>query len=246
MTMKAAASDQRKLLDLQDFDTELQRNSRAAQTPPENAVIAELEARLLTVRQSLAAASGTLEDARTELMRLESDAKVVQARIDRDTALLSGTASAKDAVGIEHELESLKKRRSDLDDIELTVMEQVEDRGAAVAGIEAERDAILLELRTTQEARTARLDELARARVLIDRDRQTLVSTLPADLVALYDRQRDRYGYGASLLRGGVSRASGVTLNGSDLAAVRAAADDDVVLCPDSNAILVRTEESGL
>jgi hypothetical protein len=37
-----------------------------------------------------------------------------------------------------------------------------------------------------------------------------------------------------------------VELTGSDLAAVRHAAPDAVLLCPDSNAILVRTDESGL
>ena len=65
-------------------------------------------------------------------------------------------------------------------------------------------------------------------------------------MLALYERQRERYGFGASLLRGGVSSASGVKLNESDMATVRAAAPDDVLICPDSNAILVRTNESGL
>ncbi len=69
---------------------------------------------------------------------------------------------------------------------------------------------------------------------------------MPAELLALYDRQRARYGFGASLLQGGVSTASGVALNNSDLQDIRRAAPDDVVLCPDSDAILVRTAESGL
>jgi predicted nucleic acid-binding Zn-ribbon protein len=78
------------------------------------------------------------------------------------------------------------------------------------------------------------------------RQRAELVATLPSDLVALYERQRERYGFGASHLRRGISSASGVALTESDLAEVRNAAPDDVVLCPDSNAILVRTGESGL
>ena len=73
-----------------------------------------------------------------------------------------------------------------------------------------------------------------------------MAAKVPDDLLALYERQRARYGFGASLLQGGVSTASGVTLTGSDLQTVRRAAPDDVVLCPDSEAILVRTAESGL
>jgi hypothetical protein len=40
--------------------------------------------------------------------------------------------------------------------------------------------------------------------------------------------------------------ASGVKLNANDLNAIRSAAPDDVLICPDSQAILVRTPESGL
>ncbi len=76
--------------------------------------------------------------------------------------------------------------------------------------------------------------------------RQELVGSLPEELVALYERQRERYGFGASLLQRGISSASGVALTESDLQQVRQAAPDDVLLCPDSNAILVRTAESGI
>ena len=77
-------------------------------------------------------------------------------------------------------------------------------------------------------------------------ERDGVAAAIPADLVALYEKQRARYGIGAARLIGGVSMASNVKLNGSDLAELRRAADDDVVLCPDSSAILIRDENSGL
>ena len=64
--------------------------------------------------------------------------------------------------------------------------------------------------------------------------------------MALYDRQRTRYGIGAALLTRGVSQGSNMALTGADLAEVRAAAPDAVILDPESNCILVRTAESGL
>ena len=73
-----------------------------------------------------------------------------------------------------------------------------------------------------------------------------MTASIPDDLLTLYEKQRERYGVGASHLRARVSSASGVELTGSDLETVRAAAPDEVVMCPDSNAILVRTGESGL
>jgi len=43
-----------------------------------------------------------------------------------------------------------------------------------------------------------------------------------------------------------VSQASGVALHEDEMQAVRTAAPDDVLICPSSDAILVRTDESGL
>ena len=77
-------------------------------------------------------------------------------------------------------------------------------------------------------------------------ERSRLSDAFSRELLDLYERQRARYGIGDALLRGGVSLASNVRLTGSDLEAVRRAAPDDVVICPDSSAILVRTAESGL
>ena len=76
--------------------------------------------------------------------------------------------------------------------------------------------------------------------------RGAVAGKVPSDLLALYDKQRERYGVGASHLRAGITSASGVALKANDLDAIRAAAPDDVLLCPDSSAILVRTSESGI
>jgi hypothetical protein len=198
------------------------------------------------VRNRIAEAGGALEDVRAELSRAESDVALVEARIARDTERVNATSSLKDVAGLETELASLRKRQSDLEDIELDVMERMqslEDTQSA-AGKELE------ELQSRASAVQSELDiELGRVtgeQTHASANRATIAQKLPAELLALYERQRERYGAGASLLRGGVSSASGVKLNGSDLAMIRAAAPDDVVLCPDSNAILVRTAESGL
>ena len=112
--------------------------------------------------------------------------------------------------------------------------------------MEAER----AELGARVEALEAQRDEEA-GRLEVQRkdlatDRATIAGTLPTDLVELYERQRSRYGIGAAALVRGVSMGSNVKLTESDLSDIRRAAADDVVLCPDSGAILVRGEDSGL
>ncbi|HTN57408.1 MAG TPA: hypothetical protein VL043_03990 [Protaetiibacter sp.] len=246
MALKAAPEDQALLLELQDLDTRVQRLDNQLRNLPETAQLVELEREGLALRRTLAEQTGTLEDAQAELGRVESDVAVVEARMTRDRERLQGTSSVKDVQALEQELAALARRRDELEEIQLVVMERVEEHETSLAATRA----ALAELDSRVAATTAARDEgaasLQRERAATATDRQTIAARVPTELLALYEKQRERYGVGASHLRGGVSSASGVALNATDLGAVRAAAPDDVLLCPDSNAILVRTAESGI
>jgi predicted nucleic acid-binding Zn-ribbon protein len=244
--MKASPEVQKQLLTLQSVDNRLQQLDHSQRSLPEHATIRELQASLGSIRRELAVRSGAVEDARTELSRTESDVAVVEARIARDEQRLAATSSVKDAQGLEHELDSLKRRRNDLEEIELTVMERLEELEAALAETVAERDRVQDSVNVAETSRDAALEELRAERTRVADDRAALLPMFSEELIALYERQRARYGIGAALLRGGVSLGSNVRLTGSDLDVVRRAAPDDVVICPDSSAILVRTEESGI
>lgn len=246
MPLKASPDDQALLLELQSIDTRLQQLAHRAGSLPELATIAALGIEAESVRLQLVTDSGALEDAGTELKRVESDVQLVETRIARDVERLHATSSVKDVAGLDAELLSLRKRQSDLEDIQLTVMERIEELEAAARATTARRDELMAQLASVEADRDSALATVNGERSNANANRVTIVGKLPAELFALYERQRERYGTGASLLRGGVSSASGVKLNESDMAAIRAAEPDDVVLCPDSNAILVRTSESGL
>lgn len=246
MPLKASPEDQAVLLELQAIDTKLRQLAHRSDTLPELATISSLGAEAEEARLAGVTDSGALEDARLELTRVESDVEVVEARIRRDVERLEATSSVKDVAGLETELASLRTRQSDLEDIELAVMERIEELEAAAAVTKARHDELLARIAEAESARDAALVAIEGERGHALANRSIIVGRLPEDLLALYERQRERYGSGASLLQGGVSSASGVKLNESDMAAIRAAAPDDVVLCPDSNAILVRTAESGL
>jgi hypothetical protein len=147
---------------------------------------------------------------------------------------------------LESELASLTKRRNDLEEIELTVMERVEGHENALAAVEAERSELGSRVDALEAARGEELAKLDAQLKALATDRATIAGTIPADLIELYEKQRARYGIGAALLVRGVSLGSNVKLNESDLSVIRRSAPDDVVLCPDSGAILIRNEESGL
>lgn len=246
MALTAAPEIQAQLLTLADLDVALSRAQATHSGLAAALHIPTLLAAVEEIRGRRHEAFIAREGIRAELTRAESDVETVDKRVATDEDRLGHTSSAKDAQGLEHELESLRQRRAHLEDIELAIMERLESAEAAEAQLAQQLDtaeAALDEARATEASEGARWNaEMASLRD----SRHSLVASLPEDLVALYERQRERYGIGASHLRGGLSSASGVALTESDLQTIRESSPEAVVMCPDSNAILVRTAESGL
>ena len=73
-----------------------------------------------------------------------------------------------------------------------------------------------------------------------------LAATFDAPLLTMYERILARRGVGAARLFQGKSEGSGMQLSPGDLADISGAAPDDIVLCPDSGCILVRSSEWGI
>ena len=244
--MKADPADQKRLLELHELDVKLARTATTLTKLPEQERVDTAEELLAAARATPREALHALEELQAELSRAENDVELVEKRIAKDQERSEHTSSAKDALGLEHELASLRERLSVLEDVELEVMGRVEEAEKTLEKRSEETTAAEAELDTARlEAQRVRGELMAR-QTDWQQQRTDLVGRLPADLVELYERQRERYGFGASLLRARISEASGVTLTESDLQTIRQAPADEVVICPDSNAILVRTEESGL
>ena len=246
MALKAAPEDQALLLDLQAFDTKLSQLDHRAKSLPELATLAGFAKDADALRLTLGEQNGALEDIKIELTRLESDVEVVETRIARDTERLQGSSSVKDVSALEQELTALRKRLGDLEEIELTVMEKLEGQQTLVDNTNAALDALRARAGEVEADRDAQLTSIKAERTTAAAGRESLAARIPAELLALYERQRSRYGTGASMLRGGVSLASGVKLLENEMQAIRAAAPDEVIMCASSEAILVRTAESGL
>lgn len=245
--MKASPADQQELLRLQSLDTRLQQLTHRLGSLPQEAPLVELASRDTAVRGTRAEAIGSLEDARAELKRLESDVAIVEARIARDGDRLQHTSSVKDVAALESELASLARRLSDLEDQELAVMERVENAEGVLGGIDEERASIAAETTRLEAERDEAAAGLAAERDAAERDRFVVAGGVPADLLALYEQRRVRgSGVGAALLRQRTCQGCNMTLTGSDLDTVRRSAPDDVLLCPECDRVLVRTEESGI
>lgn len=246
MALKASNQDQRRLLTLQDVDTRIVRLQGKLKALPQTKRIDELDTELVTLDRAVLERLGEHDDIAAEVARIENDVQTVEARLQRNRDRLPSITDAKVATATEHEIATLERRRGDLEDLELESMQQQEDAAAALAAAReqaatarADRERLAAE----RDAEAAGLErELEEARA----ERGDRVAAVPTDLLALYDRQRERYGIGATLLQHRSSTASGVEFTASEMHEIRQAAEDDVILDPGSSAILVRTEDSGI
>lgn len=243
--MNAAPADQARLLDVADLDARLRQAEDARRNPPQAQRVQELLSQRQVHAQELAVRAGARDDLRAEMRRIESDVAVVDARRERDLERLNVVSNPKEAAGLEHELASLHKRKSDLEDAELEVMEKLELAEAAVAEYESVIAAINDEgARLSAEAKQA----VSEAEVIasqLTRDREAVRASVPADLLAQFDRLATRSA-GAALLRARTCTGCHMLLSGTDLHEIAAKPADQVVTCPECGCILVRTEESGL
>ena len=243
--MNASPDDQRRLLEVAALDARIRSAAAAARSPEQAARISELMQARTELNQDLVRARGTVDDVRAEQRRLDDDLKVVEARIARDTARLADSANAKEAQNLEHELAALARRKSDLEDADLEAMERAEAAEEIVAGLEARLREVNEEGASLSAAAKAAVSAAQAGEAAATRDREAVASTVASDLLGLYDKLAQRSA-GAALLTRQTCGGCHMVLAGSDLSALRAAAPESVVTCPERGCILVRTEESGL
>lgn len=246
--LKADPSRQWRLLDLQAIDTRLDQIAHAKKTLPQLAQLKDLQTQSDLLGTELVRVRTELSDVQREVAKAESDVQLVRERAARDQARLdSGTGTAKDLQAIQHELQSLARRQSELEDVEIEIMERAEAVEAEVVRLEGKEGELTTRLREVTAARDAALAELEAEARRIAAPRADVVAGVGADLVALYDKVRTASG-GLAAAPLSHRRCGGcqLELNSVDMNRIKAAPDDEVLRCEECRRILVRTAESGL
>ncbi len=245
--MKADPAVQRQLLELAKVDAELSRTAHRRRTLPE---IAEIDAGEKTVRDkrdALVSVQTAASDLDREIARQEKEIESVRARGDRDRKLLeSGSVAAKQMADIEHEINSLTRRQSALEDDLLELMERREALELDAQRTSAEVAKAENEVAEAVSRRDENFTDFDTTQARRDEDRAKLLPRFPEDLLKLYERVRAHKGIGAALLRARRCGACQLDIDRREIAEIKAAPENNVIQCENCGAILVRTLESGL
>ncbi|CAM4093109.1 Putative zinc ribbon domain protein [Mycobacterium basiliense] len=241
--MKAEAAQQRSLLELAKVDAELSRLAHRVAHLPERKAFEQAQVEHGEASDRLAALRIAVEDLDAQVSRLETEIDAVRKREDRDRSLLSsGATDAKQLADLQHELQTLERRQASLEDSLLEVMERREELQAQQTAEVATLDGLQAEVAAARQALDVALVELDQSREGHSSRRDELTATLDPDLSALYERQRAGGGPGAAPLQGHRCGACRLEIGRGELARISAAAEDEVLRCPECGAILLRVK----
>ena len=247
--MKADPFVQLRLLELQGLDSALDRLRHRRRTLPELAEMARLDGLVDALRDGVVRAETEVSDLAREQLRFEKEIEQVRARRDRDESRLASGAitASKQLQDLEHEVASLKRRQSDLEDSELEVMERAETAQEALAQVTTQRETHLADRAKAEAAAQAAFVEIDAEVEKTTAARDELAATMPADLLALYEKIRaSEGGVGAGEIARGRCGGCRLDLMNNEKAEYRAAPPDEVLRHEECGRILVRTAESGL
>jgi predicted nucleic acid-binding Zn-ribbon protein len=216
---------------------------------PEHAEIDGHDRQLQRLRDLVVGAETDQSDLTREQTKADGDVEQVRRRSARDQQRLdSGQVSApRELEQLQHEIATLGRRQSELEDIELEIMERLEAAGKRLAQLRTEQSQIQEQRAIAVARRDGALAEIDAEAARCDATRTTLTGQIAADLVALYDKIRaQQAGIGAAQLVRRQCTGCRLELNTIDLGRLRAAAPTDVLRCEECGRILVRTAESGI
>lgn len=237
--MKASEAQQADLLSLANLDHEISRSKAAIKNLSSGAQFADMREAQRVLAAKLINARNALDTVELELKRSETDLELVEQRIAKDVARLNSTNNSKDAQGIQSELESLKRRKSDLEDIEIAILDQKEETSAAYATVASDKSIVDEELSDAETRNEAELMKLRSGLDLLSNDRAQQAARLSTELIELYEKKASR-GVPVGRLVGRDCGACHISLGATALNEVQSLPRDEIATCPECQAILIR------
>ncbi|HEX2239532.1 MAG TPA: C4-type zinc ribbon domain-containing protein [Actinomycetota bacterium] len=195
-----------RLLDLQKEDSSIRRLAERRASLPEAQELVELRDQLAELDSDIAIARKQSEEIATEQARIEGEIGLLDTKIQREEQRMysGGVSNPKELSALQAEVESLKRKKGQMEDGLLEVMVQKDDAATTLTRLESEQAESLArekELAVVVDGLTADIDAQ-----LVEHTarRSQIAQEMPADLLALYDQLREsKHGVGAAALQSG-------------------------------------------
>lgn len=228
------------LLELQRIDSTIDRLEARRRNLPEQEELEVLERRLAEIEKSLGDQQAAVDEATTRQKKIDGDIELMSQKIAAEQErLYSGNInSPKELSHLQAELESLRRRKSSLEDADLEVMEEREGKEKELERLQEEQST----LQTTIEEATVNRDraaedidaQLGEARV----QRGEWLPKFDDETLEFYDGLRaSRGGVAIAALEGGTCQGCHIKLPAQEYEKVKQSAG--LVYCDECRRILV-------
>lgn len=233
------------LLKVQEFDLEADRLRARRKDLEESREIEQCKAAMAELDVAHAATQGRREQLAKAERALGAEVEGVASKAKAaDTKLYSGTVKvAKELVTLEEELQSLRARQSELEDLEMQQLEAIDEVESELADLDARRGEQGARLAKLEDALRVAEDAIDGELARIETPRGEAAGTLPGPVTEEYDRLRENPRLGgrvAARLRKGICEGCRVKLPINEDVRIRAETPEAVVCCVGCRRLLVR------
>jgi predicted nucleic acid-binding Zn-ribbon protein len=201
--------------------------------------IEKLSRQLSEIYETVASKRAELESSLNELKKLQMDVELVDKRLKLDESRLNTLTNSKDVTGVQHEIESLKKRISLLEDQELEIMDRVSVLETELESAKREQSDISSALQAVQSSEKTALEELSRRMSEVESSRSQKMDSLSDSLNSAYLRKSER-GVAAARLNGRDCGACMIALTSAAYDDVMSTPHDELPTCPNCQALIIR------
>ena len=237
--MNLSESDREQLIELAKLEMELGKvrghHAKLSAADPAEDVNREF----LEISEKLSSSRAEYEDSELEAKRIGEDLGLVEKRIERDKALIEKSSNASELSGLQHEMATLESRKSNLETELLEKMEQQESISSVIDQLTEKKQILREKLAEVESSHTAELAETRTQLEQLEDTRSELLGGLPGVVSEEYQRKAKR-GVPVGMLQSGACSACHLNLNATELGAIRAKPADELVNCPECQAILIR------
>jgi predicted nucleic acid-binding Zn-ribbon protein len=237
--MKLDVAGQSALLKLSQVDLEIEQIKNEISKAISSKELTDVSGKLAEASEEVIAARTVFENLSMEARKADDNLHLVEERIARDLERLNNTSSPKDAQAMQSEVESLTRRKGELEEVELEILDRLEKSEQQLKNVSSQREEFQREVSELQESIQGQVDQLKTRGRKLTADRETLVSKIPQDALEKYKALAARQ-IAVGQIQNRACSACRMGLTASTIDSLSALAEDEIGNCPECLAMIVR------
>jgi predicted nucleic acid-binding Zn-ribbon protein len=199
----------------------------------------DLRGQMLAISSDLNAKRTAHEELERDLRRLTEEQQLISKREEQDRARLKTTAVARDAMGLQHELETLAKRAASLSEQAQGLRDEIARSSSEQSELQTQRDELDEASSAERDRAKAELAELKNEHLLNREKIAGIKARIEEQLLSYFERRAER-GLAIGRLRSNACGACNMNLNAAAMATLNIIPGDELSTCPECQAILIR------